>query len=128
LQVGGPTVHDATHIISSAEELDRLRAALSAAGDVAYDWDLTTDTIHWSGDVCKALGIAPGEQPLAGTAFTALVTQEDLAAHANFVTRLQAGETQFECEYRLQLPHRGKSWVHDRASVEFDKAGKPLRQ
>ena len=121
-------MHDATHIISTAEELARLRAALSAAGDVAYDWDLTTDTIHWSGDVCKALGLAHGEQPISGGAFTALVAQEDLAAHSNFVTRLQAGEAQFECEYRLQLPQRGESWVHDRASAEFDPAGKPTRQ
>jgi hypothetical protein len=41
-------VHDATHIISTTEELDRLRAALSAAGDVAYDWDLATDTVPTS--------------------------------------------------------------------------------
>ena len=53
-------MHDATHIISTAEELARLRAALSAAGDVAYDWDLTKDTIHWSGDICRALGIPQG--------------------------------------------------------------------
>ncbi len=121
-------MHDATHIISTAEELARLRAALSAAGDVAYDWDLTTDAIHWSGDVCRALGIPHGDQPISGAAFAALVSQEDLAAHSNFLTRLQSGESQFECEYRLQLPERGESWVHDRASAEFDESGKAIRQ
>tara|TARA_R110002110_G_scaffold36666_3_gene122063 strand:+ start:3734 stop:5512 length:1779 start_codon:yes stop_codon:yes gene_type:complete len=121
-------VHDATHIISTAEELARLRAALSAAGDVAYDWDLASDAIHWSGDICQALGVPHGQQPITGAGFTALVAQEDLAAHSNFVVRLQTGDAQFECEYRLQLPQRGISWVHDRASVEFDEAGKPVRQ
>ncbi len=121
-------MHDATHIISTAEELARLRAALSAAGDVAYDWDLASDAIHWSGDICQALGVPHGQQPITGAGFTALVAQEDLAAHSNFVVRLQTGDAQFECEYRLQLPQRGISWVHDRASVEFDEAGKPVRQ
>lgn len=121
-------MHDATHIISTAEELARLRAALSAAGDVAYDWDLASDAIHWSGDICQALGVPHGQQPITGAGFTALVAQEDLAAHSNFVVRLQTGDAQFECEYRLQLPQRGISWVHDRASVEFDEADKPVRQ
>ena len=99
-------MHDATHIISTTEELDRLRAALSAAGEVAYDWDLATDTVNWSGDVCKALGLAHSQQPILGAAFSAFVAQEDLVAHSNFITRLQSGEAQFECEYRLQLPLR----------------------
>jgi PAS domain-containing protein len=101
LQVGGPSVHDATHIISTAEELARLRAALSAAGDVAYDWDLATDTIHWSGDICRALGIPQGYGTLPPAPhFAALVTQEDLAAHANFLTRLQVGRV----SVRVRIP------------------------
>ena len=99
-------MHDATHIIFTTEELDRLRATLSAAGEVAYDWDLATDTVNWSGDVCKALGLAHSQQPILGAAFSAFVAQEDLVAHSNFITRLQAGEAQFECEYRLQFPLR----------------------
>ena len=56
LQVGGSTGQEAVYAISVGEELARLRAALSAAGDVAYEWDLTADSIKWSGDVAKACG------------------------------------------------------------------------
>ena len=33
----------------------RLEAALTAAGDIAYDWDLTTDVIAWHGSVAAML-------------------------------------------------------------------------
>ena len=120
-------MHEAVHDVSNGEELARLRAALSAAGDVAYEWDLALDSITWSGDVEKAFGIANGQLPVSGPQFNALVAQEDLAARTNFVTRLRAGETQFECEYRLRLPRKGESWVHDRASAEFDESGNAVR-
>ena len=127
LQVGGSSVQEAVHVVSVGEELARLRAALSAAGDVAYEWDLAADSIKWSGEVAKALGITDGRVPVSGAEFDTLVAQEDHAARLNFLTRLQAGETQFECEYRLKLPGDGESWVHDRASAQFDECGKAVR-
>lgn len=127
LQVGGSSVQEAVHVVSVGEELARLRAALSAAGDVAYEWDLAADSIEWSGDVAKALGITDGRVPVSGAEFDTLVAQEDFAARSNFLTRLKAGETQFECEYRLKLPGAGESWVHDRASAQFDESGNAVR-
>lgn len=41
--------------------------------------------------------------------------------------RNRGGETQFECEYRLNLPGEGESWVHDRASAQFDETGCAVR-
>lgn len=112
---------------SDREELARLRAALSAAGDVAYDWDLTGGSIEWSGDVLKAFALPQGELPNSGSEFESIVAQEDLAARANFLTRLQSGDTQFECEYRLRLPNDREAWVHDRASAQFNDAGEAVR-
>lgn len=117
----------AVHDISDAEELARLRAALSAAGDVAYEWDLAADTIKWSGDVHKAFGTTGEKAPACAADFACIVVQEDAAARSNFLTRLQAGEPQFECEYRLRLPGNGESWVHDRASAQFDNSGRAVR-
>lgn len=117
------TVHD----ISDTEELARLRAALTAAGDVAYEWDLAADSIKWSGDVHKAFGITDGKVPASGAEFNGIVVQEDAAARSNFLARLQAGEAQFECEYRLTLPGDSESWVHDRASIQFDESGEAVR-
>ena len=40
----------------AVKELARLRAALEAAGDVVYDWDLTADEIFWLDGAPRALG------------------------------------------------------------------------
>ena len=37
-------------------ELERLRAALKASGDLAYDWDLATDNVDWIGRAGGTLG------------------------------------------------------------------------
>ena len=73
LQVGGSTAQEVVYASSAGEELARLRAALSAAGDVAFEWDLTADSIKWSGDVEKAFGITDGQIPETAAAFESVV-------------------------------------------------------
>src|SRR5258708_35995007 len=78
--------------------------AVAAAGDIAYDWDLVTDTIGGSGRI-KAL-FPDGAPPPSGAEFRGLVVAED---HANRAKRLQQhidgpGEQEFYAEYRLRVP------------------------
>ena len=68
----------------------RLEAALTAAGDVAYDWDLGTDTILWHGSVGAMLGVADASavgtgRALAGRLNPDLVVQRDGMEHGHQV-------------------------------------------
>ena len=54
-------------------ELERLRTALEASGDVVYEWRLTSDAIEWSTNARQAFG---------------LNESIDISTHANFLTRI----------------------------------------
>ncbi len=109
------------------QELVRLRAALAATGDVAYEWDLLADTFTWYNGAADALGLKDSDLPRSGKDMDSLISHEDLAVRANSLAQLQAGDLRFQSEYRLNLPRFGESWVHDRASAEVGDDGVPLK-
>lgn len=112
-----------------ADDVDttiRLCAALHASGDVAYDWDLTADSIGWFGPVGEVFGLVD-EGPLAhGDAFAALVHPEDLATRLQSLSRHFRTRERFECEYRVRSG-TGFRWVHERGAAEFGASGRPER-
>src|SRR5262249_41914544 len=101
--------------------------AVAAAGDIAYDWDLVTDTIAWSGRI-KAL-FPDGTPPLNGAEFRGQVLAEDQSNRAKRLhTHIEAhGETEFECEYRLRGVDGRFTWVDDRGTAQFHDDGRPSR-
>ncbi len=115
------------------DEHSRLRAAVAAAhavaaaGDIAYDWDLVTDTIAWSGRVKNLFADLP--PPPSGGEFRAFVLGED---QANRAKRLQQhietrGDTEFECEYRMRGADGRFIWVDDRGAAQYHEDGRPSR-
>jgi PAS domain-containing protein len=65
-------------------ELARFRAAVEAAGDILYDWDLATDALVFMGPAGELFGSGEGDLPASGEAFNAQVNPEDMP------TRLRA--------------------------------------
>ena len=82
------------------QELVRLRAALAATGDVAYEWDLLADTFTWYNGAADALGLKDSDLPRSGKDMDSLISHEDLAVRANSLAQLQAGDLRFQSEYR----------------------------
>src|SRR5204862_5623182 len=82
------------------EASSRFSAALSAAGDLAYDWDLESDALDWFGALDR-LSLAP-EAAVTGRLLAGLVNPEDLAQRQHRLNRhFHAGEP-FACEYRVR--------------------------
>lgn len=108
-------------------ELDRLRAALTASGDIVYDWDLVNDEINWLQGSEDSLSFAVSGQLTTGEAFHDYIHPEDLNYHLKATTALYEGEKSFECEYRLRDAGGEHRWYHDRGVAEFSADGKPLR-
>jgi len=115
------------------DEHSRLRTAIAAAqavvaaGDIAYDWDLVTDTIVWSGRIKNLFAETP--PPPSGSEFRALVLGED---QANRAKRLQQhietrGDTGFDCEYRMRSGDGRFIWVDDRGEAQYHEDGRPSR-
>ena len=65
----------------SPVDLERLRAALAASGDVAYDWSLATDELTWLDGNVDSFMIPGGPTLSTGEAFNERVHPED-HAHA----------------------------------------------
>ncbi len=109
-----------------AEELARLRAALAASGEIAYEWDLIADRIDFVGERAETLG-APATGRWTGREFAGRINPEDLVVRLDMLSRHYRTRENYDCEYRLRLASGEQGWVHDRGSAEFGPRGQPQR-
>jgi diguanylate cyclase (GGDEF)-like protein len=107
-------------------ELRRLRAALTASGDMPYDWNLVSDNLTWFSDGGVA-GFQDHSQETNGEEFNTRVHPEDLGRRLEAIAALEKGTADFECEFRLQSGDGEYKWYHDRGIAEFDELGRPTR-
>lgn len=103
--------------------------ALIAAGDVAYRWDFASDRLSCIG----AVGALFGRHgvPDSGEALEARVLPEDLPRRSKALEdHLESRDgSALDCDFRLSLGDGepvGQVWLHDRARVERDAAGRPV--
>ncbi len=108
-------------------ELDRLRTALDASGDVVYEWDLATDKLHWSANAKQAFGLSEAVDIATRAGYVAHINSEDLPgltrAHSE---RLKHGGA-FQAEYRVRGSDGAFRWVQDRGVVCFTAGGRAER-
>lgn len=100
----------------------RIEAALSAAGDLAYEWDLATDRLTWLGDAAL-LALPELTQLATGAALRARISAEDLAVRQHRLDRHLESGVPYECEYRLVGAAGEPVWVQDRGAATRDAAG-----
>lgn len=113
-------------VTDTDQKPDFMLAALFAAGDIAYEWDLRTDRMRWSGNPQSLAEFGDIINIQSGSALTSRMTADDL------MLRQQALETHFasrqpiDCEYGLRRGDGEFTWVHDRGAAEFEE-GRPTR-
>ncbi len=110
----------------SEAELQRLRAALEASGDITYSWDLTSDRITWGGRH-TALFSKDEVPPLCGDAFNNRVNPEDLPLRLRALSRHFSEAGNYDCEYRIRGTDGEFEWLHDRGKLVRSANGAPLR-
>ena len=95
-------------------------AALQAAGDLGYCWDLVSNEIRWtqSGSPSSAF-----EQE--AEAFLQRIHGEDREHRARAVDQHHRTGAPVDCEYRLRRADGGFCWVHERALAQIDGNGRP---
>jgi diguanylate cyclase (GGDEF)-like protein len=101
-------------------------AALAAAGDVAYVWDIDSDRLQWHGALAT-LGFANAAMVATGQAFTGRINPEDLVQRQQLLHAHYARGVPFDCDYRVRLDNGDFAWLHDRGAAELDGAGRPKR-
>jgi len=108
-------------------ELELLRNALKGSGDLAYDWDLTTDMISWSGRVTEVFGLGSATHVNAGPQFHRLIHPEDLLIRRRAFSEHVASGVPFDCEYRIRGDGGEMVWVHERGAASLSPVGEPER-
>lgn len=115
------------HDIVDSEELDRLRAAVTASGDLVYAWSLKNDQICWSGNLVAVFGPTGGARVATGVAFEKKLHPEDRSVRRETLTQHIQGAAAFDCEYRLLTDSGEYCWVHDRGCARLAADGTPDR-
>ncbi len=111
--------------ISESEE--RLRLAMDAAGMGAWDWDLRTGRVAWSGDQEKLFGV---EGSFGGDfdTFMKLVHPEDiLGVQARTAGALADHATEHRDEFRIVRPDGSIRWMLANGHIFYDEQGTPVR-
>jgi diguanylate cyclase (GGDEF)-like protein/PAS domain S-box-containing protein len=112
--------------MSASEEAlsGRLSAALEAAGDIAYAWDLDGDRLDWLGPSAAA-GLEFAIELVRGRSFVSRIHPDDLVYRQLALASHLDGDGPFDCEYRVRDAGGGFVWVHERGRARRDSAGRP---
>ena len=115
------------------ESEERLRATaqyhastLEAFGAADYDTDLLTGEIRPSPRLNALYGLPPHERPTLAACLAA-VHPEDTALLSTIIDRAEAGERQFQREFRVVWPDGTVRWLLSRGEVLFDEDGCAVR-
>lgn len=101
------------------------QAAIEAAGDVAYEWDLASGRITWAGAIASLFGEV--KPPAAAITFESMIHADDRANRARQLALHHASEHAFDWEYRVRPGRLPEIWVHDRGRISRDAHGAPVR-
>ena len=108
----------------SARSIELLTAALDAAGDLAYAWELDRDAIDWSGRLARTgSGFAAGMT--TGRLLCRPIHPDDQGHRKSVLAAHLDGHRDFDCEYRLRDAAGGFAWVHERGRALRDGEGRP---
>lgn len=114
--------HTVARVTGSSPIPPWLLAAITAAGDLPYEWDLDRDRLSFAGPAELLFGA--GMTVISGDAFAGRINPEDLPVRLRALAEHMAGRGDFECEYRLRDADGQVHWVHDRGACRRDPDGR----
>jgi len=100
-------------LLADLGEAERLRLAISAAGDLVYDWTPGDGRMQWSGYPAAHLGLADASQFLNDNEFHALIDHAAAEARMRLVLSPPADGGPFHLEYAMQTGG-APVWVEER--------------
>ena len=122
---------DVTEAKLARERVEQSEERLQAAAEVGqlglWDWDLRTDTIHWSDEHFRMEGYQPGEVTPSYEVWAARLHPDDRAATEGALRAAMAGHWAYVHEFRVVRPDGTVRWHAARGRFFYDEAGQPIR-
>ncbi len=104
---------------------DTALSALLASGDVAYSWDIDSDSMTFYGDVESLFGV--GVTVADGISYHERLSAEDLPKRTILVSGSGMESRAVDLEYRLRRTDGAFCWVHERGRLDYAEDGIPAR-
>lgn len=113
--------------IALKQSEDRLCLALESAHMGAWEWDLVRDTLWWSPNYAKLIGLNSDHCPMTLQDWEAMVYPDDrAAAQARLTDALQSG-AELQNEYRIIKPSGEIRWLNCKGQIHRNERGEPVR-
>ena len=112
------SLQEKAHSLGEAQRIARL-------GN--WEWDVSSEALHWSDEVFRIFGLEPDTVDETHEAFLQAVHPDDREA---FNQSLQAALTngqRYELEHRIVRPDGSIRLVQERATIQRDENAKPVR-
>ena len=121
---------DITDREATQDELRKSRRSLASAQSIArlgnWDYDLVTEELIWSDELCRIYGFPAGTQPGPGT-FWEHDHPEDADLVRRVIDQAKSEQRPYEVTHRIVRQDGEIRWVHERGEYTFDESGTPVR-
>jgi PAS domain S-box-containing protein len=122
---------DITESRETEETLRRRLSQLEAAQELAHlgswSWEVETDEVTWSEELCRIAGLGPGQAPRNYAEFLEIVHPDDHPVLKQAITRTLKANDPHDIELRLIRPDRSVCIVRVRGLRVPDAAGVAVR-
>lgn len=105
----------------------RYEAAITATGQILYDWDTQTNKAMWGGQSKEILGYPAAEMPTTLAETVERIHPADQAAFLAEIARVCATQTSFHLVYRLRRKDGQYRIVEDKGCFFVDRNGASTR-
>jgi PAS domain S-box-containing protein len=124
-------VHDITPHLSELEQVKEAEKQLSEAQQIAHfgswEWDISSDTFHWTDEMYRLYGLAPQVSPVNQESILLHIYEEDKEKVKNFITQSIADGSSV-LDFRFVDPETTKiRWFHSRNKTFYDANHQPIR-
>lgn len=125
------TVQDITGRKEAEDALRRSESSLAEAQRIArmgnWDWDIITDDLFWSDEIYKIFGLDRDRFELNYRSFIGCVHPDDREYVRGITGAAIKEKRPYEIEHRILRPDGKVRIVQERATVQFNEAGKAVR-
>jgi diguanylate cyclase (GGDEF)-like protein len=113
--------------LASVSEADRLRIALSAAGDLVYDWTPADGRIQWTGDPASQFSFSSADCFDTAQSFHGMLDTDGATARRLLADAPPTDQQPFCFEYRLNRGALEPVWLEDRGACFVGADGRTER-
>jgi PAS domain S-box-containing protein len=121
---------DITDRKRAEEDMARRQAQLAEAQRIArlgsYQWDVATNRVDRSEELCRIFGVSPGEFEPTFDGYLARVHADDRAATQSAIEQAFAARSPFSFEERIVRPDGSVRWLHSQGKWVCDEANAPV--